>query len=130
MAGASLSLVVLRSPDLERTAAFYGLLGIRFERERHASGPEHLAAQLGSAVLEIYPQSGEADSVGVRLGFRVASVAEVVEAVRGRGGAVVSPPRLTAWGNRAVLADPDGRHVAVSEVENAEPVAAADRGRS
>jgi len=129
MAGVSLSLIVLRSPDVERTAAFYALLGIHFEREQHG-GPEHLAAQLGSAVLEIYLQSVGADSAGVRLGFRVASVAEVVEAVRRAGGAVLSPPRLTAWGNRAVLADPDGRRVEVSEVENAEPIAAADRGRS
>jgi predicted enzyme related to lactoylglutathione lyase len=122
MADVVLNLLVLRSPDVERAARFYGLLGIRFERERHGTGPEHLAARLGPAVLELYPLDGEPDSVGVRLGFRVASVEAVVQAARREGQSVLSPPRRTPWGYRAVLADPDGRRVEVSEDEAAEPV--------
>jgi predicted enzyme related to lactoylglutathione lyase len=121
MADVMLSLLVLRSPDVERAARFYGLLGIRFERERHGTGPEHLAAQLGPAVLEIYPQDGQADSVGVRLGFRVASVDAVIEAMRREGQAILSLPRRTPWGYRAVLTDPDGRRIEVSEGEASEP---------
>ena len=65
MQSVALNLVVLRSSDLLRAAGFYELLGIRFQREQHGTGPEHLAAQLGPAVLEIYPQAGEQDTVGV-----------------------------------------------------------------
>jgi predicted enzyme related to lactoylglutathione lyase len=125
----SFSLVVLRSPDMERTARFYRLLGVLFERERHGTGPEHLAGPVGSAVLEIYPQGDEADTVGVRLGFRVASVEAVVQAVRQAGGTVVAPPRHGPWGFRAVLGDPDGRRVEVTEEADADPGAASDRPR-
>jgi predicted enzyme related to lactoylglutathione lyase len=116
MAEVALSLIVLRSRDLERAARWYGLLGICFEREKHGTGPEHLAARLGPTVLEVYPQTGEAESVGVRLGFQVPSVDVVVEAVRRDGGVVVSPARRDRWGYRAVLEDPDGRRVEVSAV--------------
>jgi predicted enzyme related to lactoylglutathione lyase len=113
MIDVSLNLIVLRCSNLERTACFYGLIGIHFDREQHGAGPEHLAARLNATVLEIYPQDGEPDSVGVRLGFQVISVDAVVEAVRREGGVVLSPPRRGRWGYRAVLADPDGRRVEV-----------------
>ena len=114
----TLSLVVLRSSDIGRAAHFFGLLGIRFESEKHGSGPEHFAARLGPTVLEIYPQGSETASVGMRLGFRVASVDAVVETVLREGGEVLMPPRHGPWGYRAVLADPDGRQVEISEAED------------
>jgi predicted enzyme related to lactoylglutathione lyase len=120
MIDVTLNLVVLRSPNMERTALFYSQLGICFERERHGTGPEKLAAQLGPVVLEVYPQDHEPDSMEVRLGFRVTSVEGAVEAVRRGGGVVLEQPRPTPWGYRAVLADPDGRQVEVSQREDAE----------
>src|SRR5437588_9166455 len=84
-----LSLLVLRSPDMERAGAFYNLLGIHFDRERHGTGPEHMAARIGPTVLELYPGGIEPSSAGVRLGFLVASVDSVLEAVRQAGGTVV-----------------------------------------
>ena len=45
MVNAALNLVVIRASDLERAARFYAALGIRLSRERHGSGPEHLADQ-------------------------------------------------------------------------------------
>lgn len=127
MADVSLNLLVLRSPNVERAACFYSLLGLHFDREQHGTGPEHLAARAGSVVLEIYPQEGEADSVGVRLGFQVISVDAVVEAVCREGGVVLSPPRRGRWGYRAVLVDPDGRRVEIREADNTEQGAAAAR---
>jgi predicted enzyme related to lactoylglutathione lyase len=116
-----LNLVVLFSPDLERTAKFYALLGIRFERERHGTGPEHLAARLGSQVLEIYPQTGNGGVSEVRLGFEINSVDAAVNAVRLVGGCVVSAPQRGKWGYRAVLADPDGRRVEIVQSPNGKP---------
>jgi len=43
VANVVLNLIVLRSADLDRAAQFYSRLGIVFSRERHGSGPEHLA---------------------------------------------------------------------------------------
>lgn len=115
----SMSLLVLRSPDIERTAQFYRLLGVHFERERHGGGPEHFAGQVGSVVFEIYPQGEGADTVGVRLGFQVASVDAAVEAARQNSETVLASPRRSRWGYCAVLADPDGRRVEIGEASDA-----------
>ena len=115
MAEVSLGLVVLRSPDIERAARFYNLLGIQFVRERHGAGPDHLAGQIGAVVLEIYPKDDLGDSADVRLGFRVASVDNVTAGASEAGHAVLSPPNESSWGRRAVLGDPDGRRVEITD---------------
>ena len=112
-----LNLVVIRSADLERASRFYAALGIACTRERHGGGPEHLAARLGSVIFEVYSQGDGSSSLGVRLGFRVASVAGAVEAALSAGGAVVTAGRRTEWGFLAVVADPDGHRIELTEGE-------------
>ncbi len=111
MAAPRLNLIVVRSSDLSRAEAFYGALGIAFSREKHGNGPEHLAAVLGEVVFEIYPGRDEASTRDVRVGFRVASLEEVLAMVNANGGEIVSAPQQTQWGVQAVVADPDGRRV-------------------
>lgn len=117
MDGPTLSLVVIRSGDLDRAARFYAALGITLGRERHGAGPEHLAGAVGGAVFEVYPAGeGQAGATaGVRLGFRVRSVADTVAAAVGAGGRLIQRPKAGAWGLRAVVADPDGHRVEVVE---------------
>ena len=59
MDGVSLNLVVVRLPDVERAAAFYAPpLGCPLRAERHRRRPPNIwPPQLGSMVLEIYPQA-------------------------------------------------------------------------
>lgn len=92
-----LDLVVLHSPDVAATRAFYEALGLRFVDERHGDGPAHVAAVLpGGTVVEIYP--GPAPSPPTpRLGFTVADPPAVA--------ASLGAPSPT------VLTDPDGRRV-------------------
>lgn len=112
----ALNLVVLRSADMTRAAEFYARLGLRFERHRHGSGPEHLAAELGGGVFEIYPQSPEGPAtLGTRIGFRVPGIDAIVAGLSDSPGAVISPPKDSPWGRRAVLADPDGHRVELLE---------------
>jgi predicted enzyme related to lactoylglutathione lyase len=115
MADAVLNLVVIRAIDLDRADRFYSALGIRLGRERHGTGPEHLAGQVGTAVLEIYPLRESGRTNEARLGFRVSSIADALAAAQAAGGSVVTPPRASAWGLRAVLIDPDGHHVELLE---------------
>jgi predicted enzyme related to lactoylglutathione lyase len=115
MADVTLNLVVLRSADIARAAAFYSKLGIEFVREKHGSGPEHLACSLGKVVLEIYPNTDANVDSPARIGFLVQSVAETVAAVQNGGGVIVSQPKESAWGLRAVIADPDGNRVELME---------------
>jgi lactoylglutathione lyase len=112
---AALNLVVIRSADLERSRLFYETLGLRFTLERHGSGPEHLAADAGAVVFEIYPRGTGPESSGTRIGFRVPSLADVVSAAQASGAKVVSPPAESPWGMRAVLMDPDEHRIELVE---------------
>jgi len=109
------TLVVLRCADLDRSRAFYEALGFGFVRERHGSGPEHLAAVTRSGlVVELYPATGGTEvgrgTVGdVRLGFDVDSLNDVVTALADAGFLDAPPPDGTV-----VVTDPDGRRIQLS----------------
>ena len=112
MSDITLNLVVLRSDDLERAAAFYTRLGLTFARHRHGNGPEHLAAELPGGVFELYPLAPDGpSSLGTRIGFRVPSVDAALEGLSDYPNAIVTPPRDSEWGRRAVVTDPDGHRV-------------------
>lgn len=112
-----LSLLVLKTPQPERLRDFYAGLGLHFRKERHGNGPVHFAAQAGDAVLEIYPlppSVARADTT-TRLGFRVGALDPVVEGMLAAGVNVVTGPQRTEWGYRAVVKDPDGRSVELTQ---------------
>jgi lactoylglutathione lyase len=113
MPGVSLSLLVLKTRQMDRLRAFYGSLGVQFLEERHGNGPVHYAGRIGDAVLEVYPlrDDGTPPDTTTRLGFMVEKVNEVVEALQANGHMIVTQPRETEWGYRAVVCDPDGRAV-------------------
>jgi catechol 2,3-dioxygenase-like lactoylglutathione lyase family enzyme len=113
----SLNLVVLRSPDITRSAAFYTRVGLQFHLHRHGSGPEHFSSELvGGGVFELYPVDKGTTVVGTRIGFRVPSVDEAVTALAEYPGAVVSKPGDSEWGRRAIVLDPDGNKVELSQL--------------
>jgi predicted enzyme related to lactoylglutathione lyase len=108
----ALNLVVLRSADMARAAAFYARLGLQFSQHRHGTGPEHFAAELPGGVFEIYPLSADGGStLGTRIGFRVPSVDDALAALSDFPDAVLTPARDSKWGRRAVVADPDGHRI-------------------
>jgi lactoylglutathione lyase len=108
-----LDLVVLRSPDVAATRAFYEALGLRFVDERHGAGPPHVATTLaGGVVVEIYPDPTPAPAPGPRLGFTVPDVDAVLAAL----GLPAAEAEVGAGGGRAVVVtDPDGRPVHLSD---------------
>jgi lactoylglutathione lyase len=108
----TLNLVVLRSPDIARAAAFYTRLGLHFTQHRHGKGAEHFAAELPGGVFELYTQTADSPTtLGTRIGFAVPSVDAVITALTDYPTAVVSAPKDSEWGRRAVVADPDGHRV-------------------
>jgi lactoylglutathione lyase len=112
MNNVTLNLVVLRSADMARAAAFYSRLGLQFMRHRHGTGPEHFAAELPGGVFELYPLTADGPStLGTRIGFRVPSVDAAIAALSDFPGAIITAPRDSEWGRRAVVADPDGHRV-------------------
>jgi predicted enzyme related to lactoylglutathione lyase len=115
----TLNLVVLRAADLERAERFYTALGLQFQRERHGSGPEHLTSQLGSVLLEIYPGAEGETTRAVRIGLVVPSADKAVTAAAAHGGQVVTAAKMSPWGRRAVVCDPEGHRVELVEDDRA-----------
>jgi catechol 2,3-dioxygenase-like lactoylglutathione lyase family enzyme len=111
----SLNLIVIRAADLERSQRFYETLGLRFSREKHGNGPEHLAAVTGGVIFEIYPRGNGPATEGVRLGFQVASMEATLAALQRLGAILATPPETGEWGLRAVAVDPDGHRVEVRQ---------------
>jgi predicted enzyme related to lactoylglutathione lyase len=116
MSSPALNLLVIRSPDVDRSARFYELLGLVFTKHAHGTGPQHYAAELGSAVFEIYPRTDEKDSTSrTRLGFRVANVDQTITKLQQSGAKIISPPKDTSFGRRAVVDDPDGHRIELTQ---------------
>ena len=116
----TLSLLVLRTANVEAALAFYRALGLDFRAEQHGVGPLHHAAQWGELVLEIYPApSGAAPEPksggATMLGFRVASLDETLTKLRALNAEPSSPPKNSEWGRWANVTDPDGRVVQLVE---------------
>jgi len=111
-----LSLVVIRSSDMDKLAGFYSALGFCFVRHRHGKGPEHLSSTLGDAVFEIYPASSpEEKTTSTRLGFSVPSLGNALERLRGLNALILTEPADTPFGRRAVVRDFEGHKVELYE---------------
>ena len=106
-----LSLLVLKTEQLNRLKYFYETLGMEFQPEQHGNGPVHFSAPLGGMVLEIYPlPEGEADRT-TRLGFIVDEVGSLAESLWRRELAPLTKVKETPWGRCLIVKDPDGRTV-------------------
>lgn len=111
----ALNLLVLRCSDLERSRAFYELLGLRFTMHAHGSGPEHYAHEDERGVFELYPRKEESaagDQAG--LGFAVPDL-EQSHAVFAAAGFEPGAVKDNPWGRSFVVRDPDGRRVEISQ---------------
>lgn len=106
-----MNLTVIRSLDIERSAAFYAEMGLLLAKQRHGSGPEHYSSIVNGFVFEIYPLRSGPPTTGTRIGFSVDDVDSIVELLSDAGGALVTHPHDSEWGRRAVVKDPDGHSV-------------------
>jgi predicted enzyme related to lactoylglutathione lyase len=121
----SLSLLVLRAADPTRTRRFYETLGLSFAVEQHETGALHYSCALGETVLEIYPgheaRAPEANSGGATmLGLSVKDVDAACAAATTGGAKIRRVPTGSGAGRRAVLEDPDGRVVELTNSSAAE----------
>lgn len=116
MADVSLTLLVLKTRQVEQLRLFYQTLGIELTEEQHEKGPVQLAGRVGDVVIEVYPLPNDGTPVdsSVRLGFAVESLADVVQALQGIGTKITAPQK-TAWGFQTVVRDLDGRAVELSQ---------------
>ena len=116
----NLNLIVVKTSRLTDSLSFYRALGLSFVEEQHGTGPKHFSANLGGVVLELYPgtdgNAPDRKSGGATMmGFKVASLDGVLAELSKLAIQVISPAKESAWGRRAVVADPDGRAIELSE---------------
>jgi lactoylglutathione lyase len=121
MKAPALSLLVLRTAKMEATREFYRALGLELNQEQHGSGPIHFSCEVGNTILEIYPGGNgaapERKSGGATmLGFSVNSLDALLSVLTTQATQVITEPKDSPWGRRAVVLDPDGRAVELSEL--------------
>ena len=111
-----LTLVVIRSRDMDKLATFYNALGLSFIKHRHGNGPEHLTATVGETVFEIYPTKAANESTAsTRLGFSVPSLVETLSHLRRLQATILTESSESPFGLRAVVQDFDGHKIELYE---------------
>ena len=118
----TLILIVLRSSHIEASLAFYRAIGLSFEEEKHGSGPVHYACRLGATVIEIYPEAAQdpqdyRGSGSTLLGLTVGLLDAVLNEMRVLSVPILTAPKASTWGRRAVVQDPDGRAIELNELD-------------
>jgi lactoylglutathione lyase len=113
-----LNLVVIRSSDIEKSVLFYQQLGLNFNRHQHGAGLEHFASEENCITFEIYPCTFETErTTTTRLGFQVDSVDAIIQELEQSGTAIISYPKDSPWGRRAIVVDPDGHKIELTQPE-------------
>lgn len=110
-----LNLIVLRARDADALARFSSALGLNFARHRHGNGPEHYAHEEGPVVFEIYPSAASGPTQVLRPGFCVGDLTATLADTITAGATVVTPAAESPWGLRAVIADPEGHRVELTQ---------------
>lgn len=112
----SLSLLVLKTHQMEAVRRFYAALGVEFQQEKHEKGPIHFSGPMGNTVLEIYPLPPDRTSdATTRLGVVVDDLSQVLETLVAKGLIGRKQPQETEWGLLVMLRDPDGRAVELTQ---------------
>lgn len=112
-----LSLVVIRSANMDRASMFYAALGLQLSKHAHGRTPEHYSGVVGDSVFEIYPAQDAQDiTARTRLGFKVVSVKKVIESIQKLGAKVLTEPAQTAFGFSATIQDFDGHKIELYEM--------------
>ena len=114
-----LSLIMIRTHQLEALRDFYSQIGLSFEQHKHGKGPIHYAAALddSGAIFEIYPLSKKDTKVDTttRLGFFVEALDDKIESLSQANLSIHVQPKMQPWGYNAVVLDPDGRKVELTQ---------------
>ena len=115
-----LNLIVLRVADLDRAALFYVALGLTFKKHSHGAGPVHLACEMPGMVFELYlAVLSQPVTQSTRIGFSVDDIDQaVVDVTAIPQVKLLTPPQDSEWGRRAVVADPDGHRVELTQAHS------------
>ncbi|HVC97361.1 MAG TPA: VOC family protein [Pirellulales bacterium] len=113
-----LGLLVIRSNDMEKAAAFYAALGLNLVKHLHPPCGDHYSTTTAGCVFEICQRrENQAATTPAVFGFHVSCVELAVEIAISNGGKLKHAPESSEWGTTAVVADLDGHSVLLIEKE-------------
>ena len=115
MSSTSVSLLVIRSVDIERAHEFYAALGLQFEKHSHPPCGEHYSTIGGDFVFEICRLTTGLPTTSTFIGLIVDSIDDAIESARIHGGKVIQKPKQTEWGVSAIVSDPDGHKIMLTQ---------------
>lgn len=109
------NLLVIKTPQQETTYQFYQQLGMAFEKHRHGKGLLHYSTELPPMVFEIYPlpPSQTSADTSTRLGFVLPNLEAVITQLPAEY--IIRPPHHSEWGYQALIRDPDGRKIEITQ---------------
>ena len=111
-----LNLVALRARRSGSSGPIHELLDGTFSVHKHRDSAAHFACECAGFVSECYPMAEARRPRGVRIGFLGGSVEARVEEIRAAGlGRGLRSPKSSWWGRRAVVEDPAGHTVELTE---------------
>src|SRR5260221_1431690 len=116
----SLSVLVFRCADIDKSRACFQALGLKFTQEQHGTGPVHYSCETASSVIEIYPgKPGSApdrrNAGATMIGFQVVDMDNVLSHLQDQGITILTALQDSEWGRRAVVQDPDSRAIELSQ---------------
>jgi catechol-2,3-dioxygenase len=116
-----LSGVLLVSTRPERLAAFYrDVLNVPLEAEEHEGTLPHWGCTLGDVHFAVHPvedfPDGRSGVGAVKLAFTVFDLASVVQSLREKGVSLLKEPEDTGFFVSAMLEDPDGNLVELTQL--------------
>jgi len=114
------NLLVIRTPTPQLLADWYTKLGLTFTYHRHGNGPWHYSSTIDELVFEIYPllpKQLTPDS-SLRLGLQIESLEELMKIIQQEAILTLQLPKQTKWGYTAIIKDPDGRKIELTESLN------------
>lgn len=111
----NLSLVVIRTSNLDSLVAFYSNFNLVFEYHKHGDSPYHYSTTIEKTVLEIYPLAKHQTSPdkSLRLGFAVDHFDTIITKLKNSGVKFLCVPHQTEFGYLAIVEDPDGRKIEI-----------------
>lgn len=108
-----INLIVIRTSNPEKLAAFYRQLGIEFVYHKHGNGSWHYSSEIKKLVFEIYPllKNQEVANNSLRLGFEVEELDALILKLKKKNVKILSEPKESEWGYFAIIKDLDGRKI-------------------
>jgi hypothetical protein len=111
-----MNLLVRRAANPDKLRLFYQALGAVFVPEQHGKGSLHYSCRWGDLLFEIYPATAAHPvTQNTRWGFQIEGLDAAVRAGVVAGGQVLSLPKNLAGERHAVMTDPEGHTLELTE---------------